>query len=138
VLLVNSVEPRFGVACGGRAQSTRAEARGKGLCVCGVRFMLARDVRSVREARLRVRAIDDFREPVVTDAELVVSEFVTNSLLHVGLGNQDVIEVALQRDDGRFRRPDRVRTDSLDRHDPDRRALDQADRVKPGLLVVWG
>jgi two-component sensor histidine kinase len=70
--------------------------------VGGIRFTLPRDVRSVRKARLRVRAIDDLPEPVVTDTELVVSELVTNSLLHAGLGDQDVIEVALQRDDVRL------------------------------------
>jgi two-component sensor histidine kinase len=41
----------------------------------------------------------DLPQRVVADAELVVSELVTNSLLHAGLGEDDVIEVKLRRDD---------------------------------------
>ncbi len=66
------------------------------------RFTLRHDVRSVREARLRVRAIADLPEHVLTDAELVVSELVSNSLRHACLGDQDVIDVALERDDVRL------------------------------------
>jgi two-component sensor histidine kinase len=67
-----------------------------------MRFTLRHDVQSVREARLKVRAIGDLPEHVLTDAELVVSELVSNSLRHAGLGDQDVIEVALKRDDVRL------------------------------------
>ena len=51
-----------------------------------MRFTLLRDVTSVREARIRVKAISDLPEHVVADAELVVSELVTNSLRHADLG----------------------------------------------------
>ncbi len=67
-----------------------------------MRFTLLRDAGSVREARVRVKAIGNLPEHVVADAGLVVSELVTNSLRHAGLADQDVIEVALERDDARL------------------------------------
>lgn len=67
-----------------------------------MRFTLRHDVRSVREARLRLRAIGDLPGHVLTDAELVLSELVSNSLRHACLDDRDVIEVALERDDLRL------------------------------------
>ena len=77
----------------------RAEENGE---LGDMRFTLRNDVRSVREARLKVRAIGDLPEHVLTDAELVVSELVANSLRHACLDDRDVIEVALERDDARL------------------------------------
>lgn len=67
-----------------------------------MRFTLLRDVRSVREARIRVKAFGNLPQDVVADAELVLSELVTNALRHADLADHDVIEVALERDDARL------------------------------------
>jgi anti-sigma regulatory factor (Ser/Thr protein kinase) len=64
-----------------------------------MRFTLRQDVRSAREARLKLRAMDGLPEHVLTDAETVISELVTNSLRHASLGYQEVIEVALEQDE---------------------------------------
>jgi two-component sensor histidine kinase len=67
--------------------------------VIEVRFRIRAAPASVAEARHRVAVLGDLPEHVLRDAEVVVSELVTNSLLHAGLGDEDVIEVALRRDD---------------------------------------
>lgn len=95
-----TVKPGSGLARAGGGQITTGFSgqAGEGCELSDTRFTLRHDVRSVREARLRVRAIGDLPEHVLTDAELVVSELVSNSLRHACLGDQDVIEVALERD----------------------------------------
>ena len=55
---------------------------------------------AVREARLRVRAFTDLPPQTETDAELVVSELVANSVLHARLGPEDRIDVTLCARDG--------------------------------------
>jgi anti-sigma regulatory factor (Ser/Thr protein kinase) len=97
--------PAYGEAgrAGGGQITTGFSGQTEEGCELGdTRFTLRHDVRSVREARLRVRAIGDLPEHILTDAELVVSELVSNSLRHACLGDQDVIEVALERGDVRL------------------------------------
>jgi two-component sensor histidine kinase len=43
--------------------------------------------------------MDGLPEHVLTDAETVISELVTNSLRHASLGDQEVIDVVLERDE---------------------------------------
>jgi two-component sensor histidine kinase len=57
----------------------------------------------VRIARRAVGAFDSLPPAVATDAELVVSELVTNALLHAGLGPDDVIELTLAHERGCLR-----------------------------------
>ena len=66
------------------------------------RFTLAPEALAVREARLRVRALDDLPAKARQDAELVVSELVANALLHARLGPNELIEVTLRRADQRL------------------------------------
>ena len=74
-----------------------------GVAVSGVRFTIPPDPAAVLQARRRVKEeLGDLPQRVVADAELVVSELVTNSVLHAGLAPRDVIEVALRRDDERL------------------------------------
>ena len=68
-----------------------------------VRFQLPVVPAAVAEARRRAAALEDLPEQAVVDAELMVSELVTNSILHAGLGPEDQIEVAFRRDEGRLR-----------------------------------
>lgn len=62
-----------------------------------MRFRLRPDVRSPAEAR---RTLDALRMsidgPVVDDATLLVSEVVSNSVRHAGLGAADAIEVRVR------------------------------------------
>jgi two-component sensor histidine kinase len=67
-----------------------------------VDFSLPPDPLAAGEARRRVRTLSDLPEEVVISAELVVSELITNSVLHAELGPDDVIEVSLRRDDDRL------------------------------------
>jgi anti-sigma regulatory factor (Ser/Thr protein kinase) len=67
-----------------------------------VRFRVRAAPVAVAEARRRVTALGDLPAHVLRDAELVVSELLTNSLLHAELGDDDVIDVALRRDDERL------------------------------------
>jgi serine/threonine-protein kinase RsbW len=67
-----------------------------------LQFALPPDPEAVREARRRVKALDDVPDNVAATAELVVSELVTNSLLHAGLGPDDAIEVTLRRAEDRL------------------------------------
>lgn len=63
---------------------------------------LPASVESVRNARHLVASCDLARERVA-DAQLVVSELVTNALLHGGLGPADHISLIISRDDNRLR-----------------------------------
>jgi anti-sigma regulatory factor (Ser/Thr protein kinase) len=58
-------------------------------------FTLLPDKRAVREARLHVRAFTELPREVESNAELVVSELVANSVLHARLGPDDRIEVKI-------------------------------------------
>ncbi len=62
-----------------------------------VYFELPAEPAAVAEARRRAAALEDLPEQAIADAELVVSELVTNSILHAGLGPQDTIEVSFRR-----------------------------------------
>jgi len=66
-----------------------------------IRFRVRAAPAAVAEARRRVPALGDLPDRVRLDAEVVVSELVTNSVLHAGLSDDDVIDVALRRDDER-------------------------------------
>lgn len=56
----------------------------------------------MREARLTVRELGDLPGDVAANAELVLSELVTNAIIHGGLWPNDLIEVLLRRDDDRL------------------------------------
>ena len=49
-----------------------------------------------------VEEFDGLPRRVVADAQLVVSELVTNSIVHAGLAPEDSIVVLLRRDEGRL------------------------------------
>ena len=70
--------------------------------VCSTQFTLAPDRVAVREARQRVRTFSDLPQELASNAELVVSELVANSVLHAHLGPGDLIEITLWRDDRRL------------------------------------
>ena len=61
------------------------------------------DQRSVREARQFVATCDGFPRERIADAQLVVSELVTNALQHAGLGPADRIVLTLTRHRDRLR-----------------------------------
>lgn len=65
-------------------------------------FTILPDKRAVREARLRVRAFTELPREVESNAELVVSELVANSVLHARLGPEDRIEVTICHDGDRL------------------------------------
>jgi len=67
-----------------------------------VKAQLAADKLAVREARLRVRELDELPSQTAADAELIVSELVANALLHAHLQPGDVIDVALVTDGERL------------------------------------
>ena len=62
-----------------------------------LRFALTPEPAAAREARRRIKALDDLPDNVAATAELVVSELITNSVLHAGLRPDDAIEVTLLR-----------------------------------------
>ena len=65
-----------------------------------LRFRVRAAPVSVAEARHRVAALErDLPEHALRDIELVVTELVTNSLLHGGLNDDDLIDIALRRND---------------------------------------
>jgi anti-sigma regulatory factor (Ser/Thr protein kinase) len=66
------------------------------------RFRLPAEPGSVRSARQWVQEFDGLPEQALADAQLVVSELVTNSIVHAGLGPDDPIMVLLRRDDDRL------------------------------------
>lgn len=66
------------------------------------RFSLPAKPGSVRSARRWVQEFDGLPQRVVADAQLVVSELITDSIVHGGLGPQDSIAVSLRRDEGRL------------------------------------
>ncbi len=62
-----------------------------------LRFWLRPDVRSPAEARRTLEALRlSLEAPVVDDAALLVSEVVSNSVRHAGLGATDAIEVRVR------------------------------------------
>lgn len=64
----------------------------------GAHFSLLADPAALREARRRVGLLDGLPRSVVADAQLVISEVVTNALLHAGLRPDDRIDVGLRID----------------------------------------
>jgi two-component sensor histidine kinase len=64
-----------------------------------LRFRVRAAPAAVAEARHRLATLGDLPDHVLRDAALVVSELLTNSILHAGLREEDVIDVALRRDD---------------------------------------
>jgi two-component sensor histidine kinase len=56
---------------------------------------------AVSEARAQVQRLGDLPEVVRLDVGVVLSELVTSSVLHAGLGDQDGIDVVLRREDER-------------------------------------
>jgi anti-sigma regulatory factor (Ser/Thr protein kinase) len=67
-----------------------------------VRFRVCAAPAAVAQARHCVTALGDLPDRALLDAQVVVSELVTNSILHAGLDADDVIDVALRRDDERI------------------------------------
>lgn len=63
-----------------------------------VRFSVPADPVAVAEARRRVASFDGLPERVIADAEVVVSELVTNSILHAGLRGDEMIDIVLRRE----------------------------------------
>jgi anti-sigma regulatory factor (Ser/Thr protein kinase) len=63
-----------------------------------VRFTISARPAAVAEARHRVKALEGLPDERMAEAELVVSELVTNSVLHAGLSREDAIEVAVRRE----------------------------------------
>jgi len=62
-----------------------------------MRFRLPPDARSPAEARRTLEALRvSLDDPVVDDAALLVSEVVSNSVRHAGLGAADAIEVRVR------------------------------------------
>ena len=61
------------------------------------------DDRSVRDARLFVATLDGVTSQHRRDAQLIVSELVTNALLHAGLNSADRILLTISRDRGQLR-----------------------------------
>jgi anti-sigma regulatory factor (Ser/Thr protein kinase) len=61
------------------------------------------DRRSVREARTFVANFDGLAGERLADAQLVVSELVTNALQHAGLGPTDLIALTLSHHGSRLR-----------------------------------
>ena len=62
-----------------------------------MRFRLRPDARSPAEARRTLEALRvSLDDPVVDDATLLVSEVVSNSVRHAGLGAADAIEVRVR------------------------------------------
>ena len=61
------------------------------------------DHRSVREARQFVANFDGLDSQRLADAQLIVSELVTNALQHARLGPADSIRLSLARLDSRLR-----------------------------------
>jgi two-component sensor histidine kinase len=64
-----------------------------------LRFRVRAAPAAVAEARHRLATLGDLPDHVLRDAALVVSELVTNSVLHAGLRDDEMIHVALRRDD---------------------------------------
>ena len=63
-----------------------------------LRFRVRAAPVSVAEARRRVSALNDLPDRILRDVQLVVSELLTNALLHAGLDDDDLIDVALRRE----------------------------------------
>lgn len=63
-----------------------------------VRFRVPARPTAVAEARHRLEALGDLPQPALLYTAVVVSELVTNSILHAGLDEEDMIDVALRRD----------------------------------------
>jgi anti-sigma regulatory factor (Ser/Thr protein kinase) len=68
-----------------------------------VRLQLPANVGAVRDARQALAALDGPVDDVFDTARLVVSELVTNSLLHDDLGPRDTISLLLKLEDGYLR-----------------------------------
>jgi anti-sigma regulatory factor (Ser/Thr protein kinase) len=64
-----------------------------------LRFTVSPDPDAVAVARTRVQVLQHVPAVVAAAAELVLSELVTNAILHAGLGPQDPIQVILRVSD---------------------------------------
>jgi anti-sigma regulatory factor (Ser/Thr protein kinase) len=64
-----------------------------------LRFAVSPEPEAVAIARTRVQVLQHVPAAVAAAAELVLSELVTNSILHAGLGPQDAIQVILRLSD---------------------------------------
>jgi anti-sigma regulatory factor (Ser/Thr protein kinase) len=61
------------------------------------------DLRSVREARIFIAGLNGLAPQRLADAQLIVSELVTNALLHAGLHAADRIVLRISRHQRRLR-----------------------------------
>jgi anti-sigma regulatory factor (Ser/Thr protein kinase) len=68
-----------------------------------VRLQLPANARAASEARRALAALDGRLDEVIDEAQLVVSELVTNSLLHDALGPRDTISLLLKVEDSYLR-----------------------------------
>jgi anti-sigma regulatory factor (Ser/Thr protein kinase) len=68
-----------------------------------MRVDLPTELASVRAARGVVAGLGGVAGELLTDVELVVSELVTNVLVHDSLGAGDVVKLAIRREDGYLR-----------------------------------
>jgi anti-sigma regulatory factor (Ser/Thr protein kinase) len=108
--------------------------------VTEVRFQVRATPDAVSQARHSIRALGALPDHVLLDAQLVVSELVTNSLLHAGLSADDVIDVALRRDEQHVE----IEVDDRDglngelgRHPPARRTGGMGLKVLDALCNHW-
>jgi two-component sensor histidine kinase len=54
---------------------------------------------AVGDARRRTRGLGELSDDALLVVSLVLSELVTNAILHAGLGEEDVIDIVLSRED---------------------------------------
>jgi anti-sigma regulatory factor (Ser/Thr protein kinase) len=58
---------------------------------------------SLRELRRAVETLDQLQSAVLDDVKLVANELASNSITHSGLGERDLIEVAISSQSGHMR-----------------------------------
>ena len=58
---------------------------------------------SLRELRRAVETLDHLQSAVLDDVKLVANELASNSISHSGLGERDLIEVAISSQSGHMR-----------------------------------
>jgi anti-sigma regulatory factor (Ser/Thr protein kinase) len=68
-----------------------------------MRVDLPAELASVRAAPGFVAGLSGLAADLLTDVELVVSELVTNALVHDSLGEGDVVKLAIRREDAYLR-----------------------------------
>ena len=67
-----------------------------------MRFRVSATPAAVSESRRRIACLGDIPEAALLDSKIVVTELLTNSILHAGLRHGDMIDVAVRREDDRI------------------------------------